>query len=153
MAISNREVYAVSNYITAIVLILSPWIFNYTLLSSDLFFPLITGALIIICNLCTQWKFSIWEKINIHHRLMIDFAVSCFLMLYPKLISYEGYVFITPYVWIGLTKLLFVLCSIELINNETIIAPTRKQTIGFRSFIAEVTTLKKSISRRGASMN
>ena len=76
--------------------------------------------------------------------------ISCFLMLYPKLISYEGYVFITPYVWIGLTKLLFVLCSIELINNETIIVRTRKQAIGFRSFIAEVNTLKKFISKRGA---
>ena len=153
MAISNREVYAVSNYITAIVLMVSPWIFNYSPLSSDLFLPLATGILMIICNLCTQWRFSLWTKINIHHRLMIDFSVSCFLILYPKLISYEGYVFIIPYLWIGITMLLFVLCSMELINNETIIAPSRKKTTRFNSFITEVTAFKKTVSRRWASMN
>ena len=127
MAITNREIYAVSNYIAAIVLMVSPLIFSYSPLSSELFLPLGTGTLMIICNLCTQWRFSFWKKLNIHHRLMIDFSVNCFLMLYPKLISYEGYVFIIPYLWIGITMLLFVLCSIELINNETIIAPSRKK--------------------------
>jgi len=121
MTTINTKLHGILDYTLGIILLLSPWMFNYIRESSaEFWIPIITGAVAIAYTLFTDADFGIVRRIKLSNHFLLDLILGSFLVAAPKLFHYSGYVYLLPYLWIGLLKIFISLAAGNILHSSHI---------------------------------
>ncbi len=159
MTTINTRLHGALDYTLGIVLMLSPWLFNYAReTQSELWIPVISGAIAILYTLFTDASFGIVRRIKLSNHFLLDLLLGSFLVAAPKLFDYSGYVYLLPYLWIGLLKIFISLAAGNVLHSKHIEQTPRAYHFGqtFKHFLQQVqhanASLHKVISRERKSI-
>jgi hypothetical protein len=159
MTTINTKLHGILDYALGAILMLSPWMFNYSReTSAEVWIPVISGAIAITYTLFTDAEFGIVRKIKLSNHFLFDLVLGSFLVAAPKLFNYTGYVYLLPYLWIGLLKIFISLAAGNVLHSSHIEqAPrTSNLTQQFKHFFNQVQhlnhQLQKIVSRERKSM-
>ena len=120
MTTINTKLHGIIDYTLGILLMFSPWLFNYSRGAIETRIPLIAGALSILYTLFTNCEFGVIKKIRLSNHFLLDLIMGSFLVAAPKLFHYNGYVFMLPYLWIGLIKIFVSLSAGNIMHSKHI---------------------------------
>ena len=121
MTIINTKLHGILDYALGLILVLSPWIFNYSRAGlAELLIPIVSGFTAIIYTLFTDAEFGIVRKIKLSNHFLLDLILGSFLVASPKLFNYTGYVYLLPYLWIGLAKIFISLAAGNVLHSSHI---------------------------------
>lgn len=109
MKIINTKLHGILDYSSGIVLLL-PWITNYSQRSSDTLLLAGVGAAIIFMSLLTDYEFGLIKMIPMRGHLLLDIASALLLIASPWLFPVYNYLLYWPLLF-GVFELLVVLLS------------------------------------------
>lgn len=98
------------DYVMGLLLIASPWIFDFARDGAETWIPVILGVSTILYSLFTNYELGISGKISMKTHLAIDLVSGIFLAVSPWLFGFNDYVYL-PHVILGLTEVMAVLLS------------------------------------------
>ncbi len=150
MTTINTKLHGILDYTLGIVLMLSPWIFNYSReTQAELWIPVISGAIAICYTLFTDASFGIVRKIKLSNHFLLDLLLGSFLVAAPKLFGYAGYVYLLPYLWIGLLKIFISLAAGNVLHSKHIEQTHRTSYLSqtFKTFIDQIHHMNASIQK------
>jgi hypothetical protein len=93
-----------------LLLIASPWIFDFARNGAETWIPVILGVSAILYSLFTNYELGISGKISMKAHLGIDMISGIFLAVSPWLFGFADHVYL-PHVILGLTEVVAVLLS------------------------------------------
>lgn len=108
MRFINTIMHGVLDYLIGIILIISPWIFDYYALGTESVIPICTGILILSISLMTDYEMSVLKIISMKAHLSLDLILGSFLALSPWIFQFSGKVYL-PHLTLG--AIIFI-CSI-----------------------------------------
>lgn len=108
MKLISIKLHSILDYLFAIVLVLSPWIFMFNKDIFDAGSPVIIGFVLLAYNLFTDYNYSLAKLIPFRYHLLFDLALGFVLGLSPWLLSFEDIVYL-PHVFLGAVLILLAL--------------------------------------------
>jgi hypothetical protein len=110
MRIIPTKIHGILDYAMGLLLIASPWIFDFARDGAETWIPVILGVSTILYSLFTNYELGISGKISMKAHLGIDMVSGIFLAVSPWLFGFADYVYL-PHVILGLTEVVAVLLS------------------------------------------
>ena len=110
MRIIPTKIHGILDYVMGLLLIASPWIFDFARDGAETWIPVILGVSTILYSLFTNYELGISGKISMKAHLGIDMVSGIFLAVSPWLFGFADYVYL-PHVILGLTEVVAVLLS------------------------------------------
>ena len=110
MKIINTKTHGYLDYIMGVLLIASPWIFDFARNGAETWVPVILGASTIIYSLFTDYELGISRKISMNTHLMLDTVSGILLAASPWIFGFADYVW-QPHLILGLLELGAVLLT------------------------------------------
>jgi hypothetical protein len=123
MRIIPTKVHGILDYAMGLLLIASPWLFEFARDGAETWVPVVLGISTILYSLVTNYELGISGKISMKTHLGIDMASGIFLALSPWIFGFSDYVYL-PHVILGLTEVAAVLLS----KTEPKYTPARRRT-------------------------
>lgn len=155
----STKLHGALDYTLGILLMLSPWLFDYSKeTKAELWVPIISGAIAILYTAFTDAEFGIVRKIKLSNHLLLDLILGSFLVVSPKLFNHTGYVYVLPYLWIGLIKIFISLAAGNVLHSKHIENTPRAMNLNnqFKSFFHQIQnashSLQKSMHRERKSI-
>jgi hypothetical protein len=108
MKLFNTKIHGVLDYLVAILLIASPWLFNFAGGGPATWVPVILGITTLLYSICTDYEAGLIKSIRMPAHLMLDGLSGIFLAASPWIFSFSDYVY-QPHLWIGLIELFVAL--------------------------------------------
>jgi hypothetical protein len=97
----SRKFHGILDYLSAIVLILSPWLFNFSQHQTAKLIMILAGAAVIIIFTLTNYEAGLIKKIPMAVHLNCDVLLGIILLISPWLFKFADQVFL-PHLLIGL---------------------------------------------------
>src|SRR4030095_1656527 len=119
MKFISLRMHGVIDYILSILLIASPWLFNYYRDGTETWFPVVLGLLAIIIDLMTDYDYSMVRTITPQNNLILDFLSGVLLAASPWIFGFNEYIFM-PHVVFGTFQVLLSLTT-EIQNRGRVI--------------------------------
>lgn len=94
------KVHAVLDYLTAVILILSPWLFGFATGGAVQWVPIVMGVVILVMSIFTDYELSLVKKVPLNNHLAMDIIGGIFLAGSPWLFGFADQV-IWPHVIFG----------------------------------------------------
>lgn len=110
MKMINTKVHGFIDYISWILLLVSPWMFEFASGKADMWIPFFAGIFILLQSLLTDYEFGLFKLISMKTHLVLDFATGIFLAASPWIFGFSDKVYV-PHVFIGLLQVLVALVS------------------------------------------
>jgi hypothetical protein len=111
MNIISTKVHGAIDYVFAILLIASPWIFGYDYGNSAAFWvPIVLGAMSVIISVCTNYELGLFKVLDMRMHLLFDAMTGITLALSPWIFYFYGQVS-RPHLLMGTASLLITLLS------------------------------------------
>jgi hypothetical protein len=110
MRIIPTKTHGILDYVMGLLLIASPWIFDFARDGAETWIPVILGVSTILYSLFTNYELGISGKISMKAHLGIDLVSGIFLAVSPWLFGFNDYVYL-PHVILGVTEVIAVLLS------------------------------------------
>ena len=110
MRIIPTKIHGILDYVMGLLLIASPWIFDFARDGAETWIPVILGVSTILYSLFTNYELGISGKLSMKAHLGIDMISGIFLAASPWLFGFADYVYL-PHVVLGLTEVVAVLLS------------------------------------------
>jgi hypothetical protein len=110
MRIIPTKIHGILDYVMGLLLIASPWIFDFARDGAETWVPVILGVSTIMYSLFTDYELGVSGKISMKTHLAIDLVSGIFLAVSPWLFGFSEYVYL-PHVILGLTEVMAVLLS------------------------------------------
>lgn len=104
MRFISTKVHGALDYLVAILLIASPWLFGFAEGGAETWVPVILGAGTIVYSLLTAYELGAVAAISMKTHLMIDFMAGLVLIVSPWLFGFAEYVWI-PHVVFGIVEI------------------------------------------------
>lgn len=104
MRFISTKTHGVLDYLMGILLIASPWIFDFYRGSWESWVPIILGAGVIIYSLITDYEYSATRKISMKSHLTLDFIGGALLAVSPWLFGFSEYVY-WPHLILGILEI------------------------------------------------
>lgn len=104
MQFISSKVHGVLDYLSGVLLILSPWIFGFATGGFAQWVPILVGATILVVSLLTDYEFSIAKKIPLSSHLAIDILGGALLAISPWLLSFADQVY-WPHLIFGIAEI------------------------------------------------
>jgi len=123
MKIISRRAHGILDYLVGILLIASPWVFNFAQGGSETAVPVILGSMTILYSLITNYEYSIATIIPFSAHLVLDTLSGLFLTLSPWLLGFADTVYL-PHVIFGVLEL-----GAVLMTQRTVAVATRHQHV------------------------
>jgi len=98
------------DYLTALLVILSPWIFQFADDDPATAVPLLVGIVTIFYSLITNYEYSIATAIPFRVHLVLDTLLALFLAVSPWLLGFSEKVYL-PHLLLGIAELTIVMIS------------------------------------------
>jgi hypothetical protein len=92
------------DYIMGLLLITSPWIFDFAMGGAETWIPVILGAGMIVLALLTDYELGVVRKISMRTHLTIDLISGALLAVSPWLFSFADDVW-EPHLILGLFEI------------------------------------------------
>jgi len=89
------------DYLLGILLILSPWIFNFSQGKAATWIPMILGAVMILYSFCTHYEAGALKIFYMRTHLVFDIVSGIFLAVSPLVFRFYNNVY-TPHLWLGI---------------------------------------------------
>ncbi|WP_439881894.1 SPW repeat protein [Pontibacter sp. MBLB2868] len=93
--------HGILDYIVGLVLIISPWLFNFSDVSYATWTIVAAGILVLFQTIFTDFEVGIIHKIPMKSHLMVDFGIGVILALAPWMFNFADRVY-TPHLIGGL---------------------------------------------------
>lgn len=104
MRFISTAVHGVLDYVMGVVLIASPWIFDFADGGAAMYVPIIIGAVTIVQGLFTQYEVSLVDVIPMKMHLGVDALAGALLAASPWLFGFAEQVF-WPHLVFGLLEI------------------------------------------------
>ncbi|HEY9488916.1 MAG TPA: SPW repeat protein [Chryseosolibacter sp.] len=97
------KVHGVLDYLMGILLIASPWIFDFARGEAETWVPVILGSAVIIYSLLTDYELGLSRNISMSTHLALDLWSGILLAASPWLFGFYEYVYL-PHLIFGLLE-------------------------------------------------
>ncbi|WP_256012499.1 SPW repeat protein [Desertivirga xinjiangensis] len=104
MRFINRKVHAMLDYMTGILLIASPWLFNFADVNDAKWVAIIVGAMVLIMSFMTDYEGGAKKTISMSTHLTIDMITGIFLAVSPWLFNFDEMVYL-PHLLVGILEI------------------------------------------------
>lgn len=98
------RVHGVLDYLTGILLIVSPWLFDFANGEMAQWIPIVVGAAILLVSLITDYELSLIKRVPVPTHLAIDIMGGALLAVSPWLFGFAELVY-WPHLVIGLAEI------------------------------------------------
>lgn len=96
-------VHGMLDYLTGILLIASPWLFNFSRGGAETLIPVILGAGLVIYSLFTNYELGAVKRLSMATHLWLDALSGAVLALSPWLFNFNEYVYL-PHLIFGVAE-------------------------------------------------
>ncbi len=110
MSIISTKTHGILDYLTGIVLIIAPWVFNFSESGSATAVSITFGAIMIMGSIMTRYEVGAVPLIPMRAHLLIDILSGIVLALSPWLFKFSDYVYL-PHLLIGLMEVTVALLT------------------------------------------
>jgi hypothetical protein len=107
MKIISTKVHGYLDYAMGMLLIVSPWLFDFYRGGAETWVPIVLGISTIVYSLMTDYELGITRMISMKTHLILDAMSAVFLIASPWLFNFDEIVS-TPHVVFGVLELLAV---------------------------------------------
>ena len=104
------RIHGVLDYLTALLLIGSPWLLGFYTSGYETHVPVALGVITIVYSLFTDYELGVIRRLSMRTHLGLDLANGILLALSPWLFNFAGYVKL-PHLFIGLMEIAVVMIS------------------------------------------
>lgn len=104
MRLFNLKWHSVLDYLLAVGMITSPWLYNFTEFGLAQNIPMVLGICLLVYSVFTEYGLCIIPLINIKVNLGLDIVSGAFLAVSPWLFEFNEYVFM-PHLIYGLGQI------------------------------------------------
>ena len=110
MRFLSKRVHGVLDYIMGILLIASPWIFNFANEGPATNIPVILGIAVIVYSFFTNYEMGAVKMISMNTHLWLDGLSGLFLAVSPWLFNFDEYVY-APHLIFGIIEVVAALTT------------------------------------------
>ena len=110
MKIISTKIHGVLDYLVGIILIVSPWLFNFADGGPQMWIPVVLGASAIVYSLVTDYEMGVVKAISMKTHLAIDTMSGILLAASPWIFGFADNVYL-PHLLLGLLELTAVLLT------------------------------------------
>ena len=104
MRFISRKFHALLDYITGILLIASPWLFNFADIEAAKWVALLVGIMVLGMAFITDYEGSSKKAISMNAHLTMDVITGIFLAASPWLFNFDEFVYL-PHLIIGIMEI------------------------------------------------
>jgi hypothetical protein len=115
-------VHGIIDYVYAVLLIASPWLFHFNTIGAQTYVVDIVAATILTYSMFTKYQLSLSKSIPMKIHIVLDGLLSIFLVASPWLFHFADKIYL-PHVLFGVAGLVVVLLSSSK-EPENIVAKT-----------------------------
>ena len=110
MRFLSTRVHGVLDYIMGILLIASPWIFNFANEGPETNIPVILGIGVIVYSFFTNYEMGAVKMISVNTHLWLDGLAGLFLAVSPWLFNFDEYIYV-PHLVLGILVVMAALTT------------------------------------------
>lgn len=110
MKVINTKTHGYLDYIMGVVLIASPWMFDFARNGAETWVPVVLGITTILYSLMTNYELGISRMISMRTHLVLDTVSGLFLAASPWLFGFADYIW-QPHLILGILELSVVLMT------------------------------------------
>jgi hypothetical protein len=110
MRFISTRLHGLMDYLMALILIASPWLFEFAAGGAETWIPVGLGVAMLVMAACTDYEFGLYKRIGVVTHLTIDAIAGLVLAASPWLFGFSDYVW-TPFVVLGLLELMAALTT------------------------------------------
>jgi hypothetical protein len=110
MKVITTKTHGVIDYLVGILLMVSPWLFNFNMNGAETWVPFVLGAGAVVYSLFTDYEFGAVKRISMRMHLSFDLFSGIFLAASPWLLGFYEYVYL-PHLVIGIAEIGVALCT------------------------------------------
>lgn len=115
MRIIPVNVHNILDYIYGVLIIASPWIFNFAKGGAETFVPVAVGILTILMALFTNYKYSAFKIISFNAHLTLDLIIGIFTAASPWIFGFSQYIYF-PHLVFGIFAVVVSVMSKRFVN-------------------------------------
>jgi hypothetical protein len=104
MRFISRKIHAMLDYISGVLLIASPWLFNFADIAAAKWVAIIVGIVILGMSLLTDYEGGVKKIIPMSGHLTMDVIAGILLAASPWLFNFSEYVYL-PHLIIGIMEI------------------------------------------------
>ena len=104
MKVISSKTHGVLDYIYGILLIAAPWLFQFDRGGAETWVPVVSGIVVILMALMTDYEVSAAKVIPLNTHLWIDGVLGAFLLLSPWIFGFANFIY-WPHVIFGIIAL------------------------------------------------
>ena len=104
MRFINRKVHPMLHYMTGILLIASPWLFNFADVNAAKWVAIIVGVMVLLMSFMTDYEGGAKKVISMSTHLTVDMITGIFLAVSPWLFNFDEMVYL-PHLLIGIFEI------------------------------------------------
>lgn len=104
MRFLSTKAHGILDYLMGILLIASPWLFDFARSGAETWVPVILGAGAILYSLMTDYEYSVSRVISMRTHLTLDLVSGILLAASPWLFNFSEYVY-APHLILGLLEI------------------------------------------------
>ncbi|QNF34631.1 SPW repeat protein [Adhaeribacter swui] len=105
MRIIPTRIHGILDYLVGIILIASPWVFDFNNGGAETWVPVIVGIMVLLQTIMTDFEVGIIRKIPMVSHLRMDLFVGLFLAASPWIFNFHEVVW-EPHVIFGIFSIL-----------------------------------------------
>lgn len=126
MRIIPTRIHGILDYLVGIILIASPWVFDFDNGGAETWVPVIVGIMVLLQTIMTDFEVGIIRKIPMASHLRMDLFIGLFLAASPWIFDFDEVVW-EPHVIFGIFSILASLMTRTVPANVT--NPTRSSIV------------------------
>lgn len=101
MRFISTRVHGVLDYLMGLLLIISPWLFNFAMEGPETWVPILMGAWLIAYSLFTDYELGAIRVLSMKTNLWLDAISGILLALSPWIFNFDEYVYL-PHLFLGI---------------------------------------------------
>ena len=105
MRMIPTKVHGMLDYIVGILLIASPWLFDFDNGGAETWVPVAVGVMVLLQTIMTDFEVGVTKTISMANHLRMDFLIGVFLAASPWIFNFDETVW-EPHVAFGVFSIL-----------------------------------------------
>ncbi|WP_207425385.1 SPW repeat protein [Pedobacter sp. SYSU D00535] len=110
MRFISRKAHAMLDYMTGILLIAAPWLFNFADVDAAKWVAIAVGAMILVMSFITDYEGGGAKTLSMGTHLTMDVLAGIFLAASPWLFNFDEFVYL-PHLIVGIFEIIAGLCT------------------------------------------
>jgi hypothetical protein len=103
MRILSTKAHGILDYLMGLILIASPWLFDFARNGAETWVPVVLGVGIIIYSLFTDYELGAYRTLSMKNHLLLDLVGGVILAASPWLFDFDEYVYL-PHLILGILE-------------------------------------------------